>query len=204
MTLTKFGLGLACCFIVALSLQVHAESEEPRNVPPEICDLAVVADPGSGDVTVTWSGGTAPFTVVRSEVEELRDAKHFEVVAEGLRSRRFVDRRAFNPDGRLYYQVYDSNVVPEVFDFSPDGGVPGAEIRVRGVGFPADCDEITVQVGGVDVPTKLNCCFTGFTFRVPLNSMTGPLIVVTPTGAALAGTVGEESCKGTPRRPRSW
>jgi len=186
---------------------INAETRVPTYVPPEICDLTVAADRETGDVTVAWSGGTAPFILVRSGARDLRDSTRFEVVASGLRSTKFVDHLAYRAGRRLCYQIFDRNSVPEVFGFSPDGGVPGTEIRVRGVGFRSDCAKITVQAGGVEVPVKLDCGFLGFTFKVPVNSMTGSLIVATPAGAALAGDQGEDMqpmCKGVPRKPRSW
>jgi hypothetical protein len=194
--------------VVAIWLSLlHAETRVPTYVPPDICDLTVTADRETGDVAIAWSGGIAPFIVVRSETQELRLSNRLEVVGWDLRSTLFVDRRAYRADRRFYYQVYDRNSQPEIFGFSPDGGLPGAEIRVRGVGFRSDCAKITVQAGGREVPTKLDCGFLGFTFKVPIDSMTGFLIVATPAGVALAGDVGEETrpmCKGAPRRPRSW
>jgi hypothetical protein len=183
---------------------VYAESPEPKDVPPDICDVAAVADQGTGDVIVSWSGGTPPFTVVRSDAADFRKAALVDVVASGIPSRRFVDRKAFDPDERLYYQVYDPTSPPDVFGFSPDGGLPGAEIRVRGVGFPSNCDEIVLQAGGVEVPIKLDCSFTGFVFKVPQNAVTGHLLVGTPAGVADAGLDQEMYCNGTPRHPVTW
>jgi len=86
----------------------------------------------------------------------------------------------------------------------PRGGVPGAEITVRGVGFRSDCNKITVRAGGAEAPDKLRCSFLGFTFKVPVNGMTGYLLVATPAGVADAGMNAEETCNGKPRQPRSW
>jgi len=198
---------VAFLVLVTWCSPLQAETRVPTYVPPDICNLTVTADRETGDVTIAWSDGTAPFIVVRSETEDLQQSTGLEVIASGVRSTQFVDRRAYRDGRRLYYQVYDRNSQPEIFGFSPDGGLPGAEIKVRGVGFSSDCAKITVQVGGSDVPVKLDCGFLGFTFKVPLNAMTGSLIVATPAGAALAGDSGEDvqpMCKAAPRRPRSW
>ena len=197
------GLQLGLAFLTAL-MPAQAETTEPSNVPPEICDLVVTADRGTGDVVVNWSGGTPPFVVVRSNADDLRLAQRLEVVTASSRSRRVVDHDVLASGRRLFYQVYDHNSQPQVFGFSPDGGLPGAEIRVRGVGFPSDCGKIKVMAGGVDVPEKLDCGFLGFTFRVPVNGMTGYLLVATPAGATVAGAQSEPTCNGKPRRARSW
>ena len=201
---------VACAAILALTpwwSTLRAETRVPIHVPPEICDLTVSAARETGDVTIAWSGGKAPFVVVRSDAKDFRVSKRLEVIASGLRSTQFVDRGAYRAGKRLYYQIYDPNSMPEVFGFSPDGGLPGAEIRVRGVGFRSDCAKITVEVAGSEAPIKLDCSFLGFTFKVPPNAMTGSLIVATPAGAALAGDTGTELqpiCHGVPRTPRSW
>jgi len=135
---------------------------------------------------------------------DLRSSARLEVVASGVDSRRFVDRGAFDPQARLYYQVYDLHSPPTVFGFSPDGGVPGSEITVRGVGFRSDCNDVLVQAGGVEVPLKVECSFTRVVFKVPQNAMTGHLIVATPAGAAVAGVEEEMYCHGTARHPMSW
>jgi len=194
----------ASCLFVAASTQAFTESRVPLSVPPELCDLRVVADEKSGDVRLSWSGGTPPFTVVRSETEDFRHAKDLEVVAPTVRSNGFEDRRAFSTDKRFFYQVYDQNSPPDIFEFSPDGGLPGAEITVRGVGFCSDCGKIGVYIGGVEAPVKLECGFLGFKFKTPTNAMTGYLVVAAPGGVADAGMEAEDECRGKPRRPRSW
>ncbi len=62
------GLQVGLVFLAAVVV-VHAETTEPSGVPPEICDLVVTGLPDTGDVVVSWSGGTQPFVVVRSDTE---------------------------------------------------------------------------------------------------------------------------------------
>ena len=95
-TATLFGLAMAAWTLA------YAESRIPLSVPPEICDLDVVANHETGDVRVSWSGGTPPFIVVRSDTEDLRLAKKLEVVAPAVRTNEFVDRRAFFAGRRLF------------------------------------------------------------------------------------------------------
>jgi hypothetical protein len=204
MTFTRLVISTAGFITMAGYAPVLAESILPTNIPPEICDLAVAADQEPGDVVVTWSGGTPPFTIVRSDAEDLATATRLEVVAQNQRTSRFVDRGASRAGNRSYYQVYDVNSVPVVFGLSPDGGLPGSKITVRGVALRSDCDELTVRIAGHDVPTKFDCSFTGFSFKVPVDAFTGSVIVATPAGATVVGAEEAETCKGEPRRPRSW
>ena len=183
---------------------LRAETRVPTKLPPEICNLGVTVEQRSGNAVITWSGGTPPFTVIRADKEDLAFAKRIEVIASAVRSRRFTDPRALLTRRKSYYQVYDSNSIPRLLEISPDAGLPGTEIRVHGVGFPSDCRKITVELAGVKAETKSNCSFTGFTFKVPLDAITGSIIVATPAGVADTDSEETEFCKGTPRLPRSW
>lgn len=116
----SFTAVLSCLAVAACTL-AYAASRTPINVPPEICDLVVVADHETGDVRVSWSGGTPPFIVVRSDTEDLRLATRLDVVAPAARVSEFVDPRAFLARRRLFYQVYDRNSLPDIFGFSPEG-----------------------------------------------------------------------------------
>lgn len=206
MTMRRYRTVWAARWVLAaLATPALAETTVPRDLPPEICDLSVVADPTGSDATLTWSGGTPPFMVVRSESEDFSADEYLEVLALAVPSRQFVDRGVVASDGRLFYQVFDANSQPQIFRFTPNAGLPGSQVQVRGVGFPSDCNQITVLVGGAEVPTKLDCSFTGFTFEVPTDSVTGYLMVATPAGATVAGSPYQgEYCKGQLQPPRSW
>lgn len=196
----------ACCgLVLMIAAPAMADTLIPLDRPPDICDLAVAVDPMTRDVTVTWSGGTPPFVVVRSDRESFRDDEHLDVLAMTLSSREYVDPAGRPSGGRRYYQVYDVNSGPKVYGFFPNAGLPGSQVRVRGTGFPSDCEDITVFLGGSEAPTKRDCSFTGFTFEVPPKSHVGYLVIVTPGGATVAGGLDEEEmCHGKPRHPVSW
>jgi hypothetical protein len=85
---------VAACVAIAIGSPALTETEEPREVPPDVCDIAAVADPVRGTVTITWSGGTPPFTIVRSRGEDLSEER-LEVLASarpGFRSTRHAVR----------------------------------------------------------------------------------------------------------------
>ena len=166
-------------WIVFLFMPVllRAESPEPTNVPPQVGPLSVVADDESGDVALEWSGGTPPFAVVRADHQCFRDAEHVWVLGSGLTARNFVDSGGFRLGKRMYYQVYDANSVPEAHWVSPDGGLPGEEITVRGAGFDSNCSKNSVYIAGV-AARVVECSFIHLVFVVPEDWITGSVIVV--------------------------
>jgi hypothetical protein len=83
--------------------------------PPEICDLAVARDAGAESVTVTWSGGTPPFLVIRGDAPRFDRAIELDYLAERVMDHRYVDTRARQPGRSYYYQVYDFNSARELF-----------------------------------------------------------------------------------------
>jgi len=93
----------------------QAPVQPPAGAKPEICDVAVARDPRSGEVTVTWSGGTPPFQVIRGDAPRFDRAREVDWLAERATERRLIDSRAREPDQRYYYQVYDFNSSRELF-----------------------------------------------------------------------------------------
>jgi len=96
---------------VVVFTPLGAVSTLPTKLPPEICNLVVTMEQRSGDVVITWSGGTPPFTVIRADKEDLALAERIEVIGSAVRSRRFTDPGALISRKKSYYQVYDSNSV---------------------------------------------------------------------------------------------
>jgi hypothetical protein len=80
---------------------------------PEICDVAASLDPASGAV-VTWSGGTAPFLIVRGNAARFDRASELKYI-ERIREHRYVDSSVREPEPRYYYQVYDNFSARELF-----------------------------------------------------------------------------------------
>ena len=192
-----------CLALVGMILTpavVRAETIPPTYVPPEIGPLIVAADSGSGDVTLKWSGGTPPFTVVRADDPCFRDAEHVWLLGSGLQVSEYVDSGALRLGKRLHYQVYDVNSTPEAHWSHPDGGTPGDEITIRGAGFDVDCSKNEVYIAGREARV-VECSFIHLVFVVPTDSITGFVTVATPTGAAL---VGDPCLEGESRPSATW
>ena len=185
--------------ILLMPVLVQAESPEPMNVPPRVGPLCVEADDESGNVSLEWTGGSPPFAVVRADHRCFRDAEHVWVLESHLEVRNFVDSGALRLGTRMYYQVYDANSVPEAHWVAPDGGLPGQEITVRGAGFDSDCSKNSVYIAG-SAARVIDCSFIHLVFVVPEDSITGSVIVATPTGGALVG----DSCTEVSRKPATW
>jgi hypothetical protein len=180
-----------------------AETTIPENLPPDICYVVAALDTGTGDVTISWSGGTAPFTVVRANARDFREATDVEVIASDV-SRGFTDRRAARSATRWWYQVFDRNSMPEIYGVTPDAAHVGEAVTVEGAGFSPNCDQNLVQFGGRDVPSTRDCSFTRLTFTIPGDSVSGYVVVVAPGGAAVADMEPRQYCDGEPRLPVSW
>ncbi len=181
-------------FVVMVATTCLAESPEPRGIVPVVCDASVSVEYESGDVSVIWSDGTPP-PVVRIDADELSRASTVEVVLLKSTSRHVIDRGAFDATRRYYYQVYDANSPPHICYFSPDGGLPGTEICVKGVSFPSNCDELQIHLAGVEATEINDCNFTGFVYRVPEGTITGYLARV-----AHRSLPGVTTSLGSPRR----
>ena len=193
----RWNLSVVAIAFVPVLLQ--AESPEPTNVPPQVGPLSVVADDKSGDIVLEWSGGTPPFAIVRADHQCFRDADHVWALGADLKARSFVDSDPLQLGTRVYYQVYDANSIPEAHWLSPDGGLPGQEITIRGAGFDHDCSRNSVHIAGTSARV-VNCSFIHLVFVVPDNSITGSVTVSTPTGTALVG----DCCTDISRQPATW
>jgi hypothetical protein len=99
----------------------------------------------------------------------------------------------------MYYEVYDANSSPEAHWVSPDGGLPGREITVRGAGFDSDCSKNSVYIAGV-AARVVECSFIHLVFVVPEDWITGTVMVASPAGATLVGS----SCTEVSRKSVTW
>jgi hypothetical protein len=86
---------------------------------PEICNLSVTADPRSGDVIISWSGGTLPFSLVRADATCFAKASELRYLVEGIRVHRYVDVAAVRSGRRYWYQVFDQNSPTETYYIGP-------------------------------------------------------------------------------------
>ena len=190
---------LAWIVFLLMPVLAQAESPEPTNVPPQVGPLGLDTDDKSGDVALEWTGGTPPFAVVRADHQCFRDAEHVWLLGSGLRTRNFMDSGVLRLGEQMYYQVYDANSVLEAHWVSPDGGLPGREITVRGAGFDSDCSKNSVYIAGV-AARVVECSFIHLVFVVPEDLITGSVMVASPTGATLVGG----SCTELSRKSVTW
>jgi len=100
---------------MALGTGCLADAQPAGGAKPEICDVAVALDRKSGEVTVTWSGGTPPFQVIRGDAPRFDRATELDWLADRATQRRHVDAKPRKPGRRYYYQVYDYNSARELF-----------------------------------------------------------------------------------------
>jgi hypothetical protein len=96
-----------------------AQKKSTAKPAPEICDLAVARDAAAESVTVTWSGGTPPFLVIRGDGPRFDRAKELDWLAERVMAHRYLDARPRASGEHYYYQVYDFNSARELFS-GPD------------------------------------------------------------------------------------
>jgi len=106
-----------CLLLLPLTLGIAglAAAQSGAAAKPEICDVAAALDRRSGDVTITWSGGTPPFQVIRGDAPRFDRATEIDWLADRAKERRLVDSKARKPDRRYYYQVYDYHSARELF-----------------------------------------------------------------------------------------
>ena len=137
--------------LVLLSLQVanHQGLSRADEVPdyspkpPEICNLSVSRQAGSGNVLVTWSGGTPPFLIIRADAECFGRSSELTYLSSTITTHRFVDVRASKSGKRFWYNVFDANSDTELYSIGPsepdDGKMPRT-IHPNGDGDCGDSD----------------------------------------------------------------
>ena len=186
-------------FLPPLLLTTITLAQQP---PPEVCDLAVRAELKRGDVFVTWKGGTPPFMVVRSNEAMLSDKSDVRIIESNLDTRILIIPEHPGLRYPYWYQVFDSNAVPEAFSVKPAIFAKGQTITLRGVGFSENCALNQVTVGGIAAEDVRGCSRNGLKFRAPVNSEASHIGIQGPRGN---GGVGDQQrCNGAIRHPQSW
>jgi len=186
-------------FLPPLLLTTLTLAQQP---PPEVCDLAVSAELKRGSVIVTWKGGTPPFVVVRSKEATLSDKGDVVIIESNLDTRTLVIPEHPGLRDPYWYQVFDSNAVPEAITVKPALFTKGQTISLRGVGFSKDCALNKVTVGGVPAEDVRDCSRNGLKFRAPVSSEASQIRVQGPTGNG--GVSDQQRCNGEIRHPQSW
>lgn len=117
-------IGMLC-----MSLPVSAESTEPTSTPA-VPTLLVGKDAMTGDVVLTWSGTTSPYSVVRGTEPDFFGETPPQIVSFGFGGTTFSDQVLV--DGiNYFYSVEDGNTLTQVYSSSVDGGFPGTRSRSR-------------------------------------------------------------------------
>jgi hypothetical protein len=160
-----------------------AETTEPTGIPAPPT-LMLGKDTGAGDVVLTWTSTTSPYSVVRDGDPNPSDFTS-NIIASGLGTTTFDD--PILNDGMDYYYLVKDDVAPTaVYGVNVDGGVPGDSITLTGVGFAAVLGDNQVFIAG-EQATVTGVTATTLTFTVPTQSTSGQTIVVTPRGANIGG-----------------
>ncbi|WP_248360549.1 IPT/TIG domain-containing protein [Anaeromyxobacter oryzae] len=76
---------------------------------------------------------------------------------------------------------------PSITSVSPSAAVPGTQVTITGTNFPTSPGDVTLDIGGVTVPTTagISTTSTTITFTIPnIASLSGPITVHTPGGTA--------------------
>jgi hypothetical protein len=192
------------CFLVCTALlfaarYAPAESLEPVPTADPIRDLSVSVAESSHDITLHWSGGSPPFTIVRGDSACFRDAERIWLVAENVDDRHFVDRRAQSIGARLYYRVFDKNSPPEAHWIVQPDSRRGRRAEIRGVAFDRNCARNAVYIDGVPAEV-IDCNFIQLVVLAPQDRASGKVVVETSAGADVVGA----ECVGVASHARTW
>jgi hypothetical protein len=194
--------------VVILFAEVVASGHD-RVAPPdpgtdssEICNLSVQALDDHGLVLLTWSGGTPPFVVMRSDRGSFSEGADLTLVESRVSTRQFVIPERPGLRYHYWYQVFDRNSVPEAFSVKPATFKKEQRVSVRGIGFSKDCAQNRVLVAGIVAGEIRGCSENGLKFRAPADSNASTVSFVGPNGN---GSVGDQQrCKGALQHPLTW
>ena len=124
---------LTILFAVVFSPIVCADQTEPSNPPPEPT-LTIAKDVGTGEIVLTWTATTSPYSVSRHTGPYFFDGNSPQVLAAGLLGTTYVDASLGDGINRFYI-IEDANAAPRVYSLSSNAALPGSSVTVSGVGF---------------------------------------------------------------------
>jgi hypothetical protein len=170
-----------------------ASSSRSRNVlaellpippPPDIQTLTVAKDTGNGAVVLSWSDGTAPFAVARSESPNFATPTNLAYVTRSTLASAAADP-VLNDGKSYYYLVSDTNAAPAVYSIAAVAGAgvyDGDTLVIDGVGFDTDCANVTVYFAGGISATPVSCSATQIQVQVQELTASGDIVVASPSG----------------------
>jgi hypothetical protein len=179
-------VALAALMVAAAERASFAFSNLPTTVPPEPT-LTVAKDTGTGDVVLSWTATTGPYTVVRNTNPNFSGSPSAQILAPTVSGTQFRD--PVLTDGiTYYYKIEDANAVPRIFSASANAGSPGDAITLTGVGFdPASPADNTVLIGGVPAGIIV-VSNTSLTYTTP-PGVTGLVVVKNKNGVGVSTQV---------------
>ena len=179
---TMRSLVLATCRVAVTAKDARAFSNLPTTVVPEPV-LTVNKNPGTGEVVLTWTGTTGPYTAPRNTNPNFSGSPAAQIIASGVLGTEFRDT-VLNDGVSYYYTVEDVNTVPQVYSASTNSGVPGTAVTLTGVGFdPASPGDNEVLVGGTPAAI-ISVSSTTLTYTTP-PGLSGYVVVRNKSGRAV-------------------
>ena len=150
----RYRMPLLLLLVLAgvVSTDIKYPDEIPVPRPPEICNLRVTRASPSSSVTVTWSGGTPPFSVVRADAECFGKASEVRYLVDGVSGHRYVDKSSLVPGKRYWYQVFDDNSPMEVWYMGPPEP-KGSDPKVMHPDGKGDCGDLDTCRGAPRKPS---------------------------------------------------
>jgi len=183
-----------CVAIIAWSPALHAESTEPGSLPTEPV-LTVNKNVGTGDVILSWTSTSTPYSIARDADSNPNDFTPA-VIAAGLTGSSFADP-VLNDGNNYFYLLDDGNSPARIYGRSATAGVPGASVTLTGAGFSSVLSNNAVFIGTAQA-TVTSATETTLTFTVPTQGASSEIVVVTPNGANLGGQFYDIGTDGLP------
>lgn len=152
----------------------------PIAPPADVATLMVSVQSSVDGVELSWTDGSAPYIVVRSETPDFSSSTTIIYISRSASSP--IDNENVLLDTKTYYyQVYDLNAQPEILSLSTSNPIIGDVITIDGYGF--DPLNTKLYLEGEEIPisslTASQCQFT-----VPANAASGYLTVVSSSGVS--------------------
>jgi hypothetical protein len=169
---TWIALALMSCFRIVIATSI------PVPPPPEIATLAAAKQLPVNGVRLTWSDGSAPFIIVRSETPDFSTSTTITYVSRDA-STPTDDPNVLGDTKTYYYQAYDVNAAPQVLTLSASDPVIGDVLTIDGAGF--DPATTHVYLEGEEIPLS-SVTSSQLQLAVPASAPSGQLIVASSSG----------------------
>ncbi|MEW5806542.1 MAG: hypothetical protein AB1756_04230 [Acidobacteriota bacterium] len=183
---------IALAFVVLMLNQLFScivfAEENPVAPPPEVQTLSISKDVPGGNVVLNWSDGMTPFAVERSESKNFLAPTNLTYVTRSTPSGP-VNDPVLNDGKTYYYLVSDANSPTQVYSIQAAAGTgiyEDDDLIIDGVGFDQVCNNNSVYYEGGLSATLLTCSSTQIQAEVPVHSISGNIIVVSPNGQSTA------------------